>query len=241
MVQRGELRKVGCRVPCEVKCNYYICNEVAPVCPTECVGDISGEATSSVGISKGIDQESSWIDGRQASVARQAAIVIADIKKEQREEREEKHRQNQRERKRADGRSTEERSETTWQQGIARRTVQPSPGVCTCRWTVQESLTSNEDTDEPDAVSTCRRTEQESFACIGETDEPHAVRTRRWTERKRSCVLLKKLTSRMLSVPADGLSGRDLVSYRRNWLAACCQYPPMDWAEEILCVIEKTD
>ena len=80
MVQRGELRNVGCPVPCEVKCNYYICNEVAPVCPTECVGDISGEATSSVGISKGIG-------GRQASVARQAAIVIADIKKEQRERR----------------------------------------------------------------------------------------------------------------------------------------------------------
>ena len=78
MVQRGELRNVGCPVPCEVKCNYYIRNEVAPVCPTECVGDISGEATSSVEISKGIG-------GRQASVARQAAIVIADIKKEQRE------------------------------------------------------------------------------------------------------------------------------------------------------------
>ena len=60
--------------------DYYICNEVAPVCPTECVGDISGEAASSVEISKGIG-------GRQASVARQAAIVIADIKKEQRGER----------------------------------------------------------------------------------------------------------------------------------------------------------
>ena len=40
VVQRGELRNVGCPVPCEVKCNYYICNEVAPVCPTECVGII---------------------------------------------------------------------------------------------------------------------------------------------------------------------------------------------------------
>ena len=78
VVQRGELRNVGCPVPCEIKCNY-ICNEVALVCPTECVGDISGEATSSVEISKGIG-------GRQASVARQAAIVIAAIKKEQREE-----------------------------------------------------------------------------------------------------------------------------------------------------------
>ena len=37
VVQRGELRNVGCPAPCEVKCNY-ICNEVAPVCPTECVG-----------------------------------------------------------------------------------------------------------------------------------------------------------------------------------------------------------
>ena len=79
VVQRGELRNVGCPVPCEVKCNYYICNEVAPVCPTECVGDISGEAASSVEISKGIG-------GRQASVARQAAIVIADIKKRSSEE-----------------------------------------------------------------------------------------------------------------------------------------------------------
>ena len=78
VVQRGELRNVGCPVPCEAKCNC-ICNEVALVCPTECVGDISGEATSSVEISKGIGE-------RQASVARQAAIVIADIKKEQREE-----------------------------------------------------------------------------------------------------------------------------------------------------------
>ena len=80
VVQRGELRNVGCPVPCEGKCNY-ICNEVALVCPTECVGDISGEATSSVEISKAIG-------GRQASVARQAAIVIAAIKKEQRERRE---------------------------------------------------------------------------------------------------------------------------------------------------------
>ena len=70
---------LGVQSPCEVKCNY-ICNEVALVCPTECVGDISREATSSVEISKGIG-------GRQASVARQAAIVIADIKKEQREKR----------------------------------------------------------------------------------------------------------------------------------------------------------
>ena len=80
VVQRRGLRNVGCPVPCEVKCNYYICNEVAPVCPTEYVGDISGEAASSIEISKGIG-------GRQASVARQAAIVIADIKKEQRGER----------------------------------------------------------------------------------------------------------------------------------------------------------
>ena len=155
VVQRGELRNVRCPVPCKVKCNY-ICNEVALVCPTKCVGDISGEATSSVEISKGIG-------GRQASVARQAAIVIAAIKKGAARRRGKNYRQSQRERKRADGRCTEEHSETTWQQGIARRTVQPSPGVCTCRWTVQESLTSNEDTDEPDAVS-----------------------TRRWTERRRS-------------------------------------------------------
>ena len=74
--------------------------------------------------------------------------------------------QRDRERKRAGGKSTEEHSETTWQQSIARRTVQASPGVCTCRRTVQESLTCKEDTDEPDAVS-----------------------TRLWTERKRSCVL----------------------------------------------------
>ena len=81
----------------------------------------------------------------------------------------------------------------------------------------------------------------EEILCVTEeTGEPHAVSTRRWTERKRSCVLQKKLASRMPSVPADGLSGRDLVCYRRNWRAACHQYPPMDWAEEILCVIEKT-
>ena len=48
VVQRAGLRNVGCPVLCEVKCNYYICNEVAPMCPTECVGDISGQAASSV-------------------------------------------------------------------------------------------------------------------------------------------------------------------------------------------------
>ena len=54
--------------------DYYICNEVAPVCPTQCVGDIGGEAASSVEINKGIG-------GRRAAVARLAAMVVADIKK----------------------------------------------------------------------------------------------------------------------------------------------------------------
>ena len=166
---------------------YYICNEVAPVCPTECVGDISGQAASSVEISKGIG-------GRRGAVARLAAMVVVDIKKEQPrqngERTKENNRQSQRERKRADGKSTEEHSETTWQQGIARRTVQASPGVCTCRWTVQESLTCKEDTDEPDAVSS----------------------TRRWTERRDPVRYKKILTSRMPSAPADGLSRRVLYA-----------------------------
>ena len=161
VVQRAGLRNVGCPVLCEVKCNYYICNEVAPVCPTKCVGDISGQAASSVEISKGIG-------GRQGAVARLAAMVVVDIKKGAAKKElgrtKGNNRHSQRERKGADGKSTEEHSETTWQQGIARRTVQASPGVCTCRWIVQESLTCKEDTDEPDAVSS----------------------TRRWTERKRS-------------------------------------------------------
>ena len=50
-----------------------ICNEVAPVCPTECVGCISGEAASSVKINKGIG-------GRWAAVATLATMVAADIK-----------------------------------------------------------------------------------------------------------------------------------------------------------------
>ena len=41
----------------------------------------------------------------------------------------ERQRERERERERGDGKSTEEHSETTWQQGIARRTVQGSPGV----------------------------------------------------------------------------------------------------------------
>ena len=93
VVQRAGLRPVGCPVLCEVKCNYYICNEVAPVCnevapvcPTECVGDISGQAASSVEISKGIG-------GRRGAVAMLAAMVVVDIKKEQ-------PRQNKRERRR---------------------------------------------------------------------------------------------------------------------------------------------
>ena len=44
------------------------------MCPTECVGDISGEAASSVEINKGIG-------GRRAAVTRLAAMVVADIKK----------------------------------------------------------------------------------------------------------------------------------------------------------------
>ena len=156
----------------------------------------SGEAASSVEINKGIG-------GRRAAVGTLAAVVAADIKV--RRQRNEGEQQSQRERKRADRKSTEEHSETTWQQGIARRTAQASPGVCTCRWTEQESLTYKEDTDESDAVSIRRR-----------------------TERKRSRVLWKKPRSRMLSVPADGLSGRESVCYRRNWRAACRQYPPMD-------------
>ena len=179
VVQRAGLRNVGCPVLCEVKCNYYICNKVAPVCPTECVGDISGEAASSVEINKGIG-------GRRAAVARLAAMVVADIKKEQpRQNRRENEGEQQtesereRERKRADGKSTEEHSETTWQQGIARRTVQVSQGVCSCRWTVQESLTCKEDTDEPDAVSS----------------------TRRWTERRDPVRFKKILTSRMRQHP----------------------------------------
>ena len=44
------------------------------MCPTECVGDISGEAASSVQINKGISRP-------RAAVARLAAMVVADIKK----------------------------------------------------------------------------------------------------------------------------------------------------------------
>ena len=46
------------------------------MCPTECVGDISGEAATSVEINKGIG-------GRRAAVARLAAMVVVDIKQEQ--------------------------------------------------------------------------------------------------------------------------------------------------------------
>ena len=74
VVQSGELRNVGCPVPGEVKCNYYICNEVAPVCPTQCVGDISGQAASSIKISKGIG-------GRRGAVASVTNLLRPQHKK----------------------------------------------------------------------------------------------------------------------------------------------------------------
>ena len=101
VVQRGELRNVGWPVPCEVKCNYYICNEVAPVCPTECVGEISGQAASSVEISK-------EIGGRRGAVARLAAMVVVDIKKGAAKTKEEKEGEQQTESEREEESRREE-------------------------------------------------------------------------------------------------------------------------------------
>ena len=81
------------------------------------------------------------IGGHRVGVARLAAMVAADIQssKEKQGERErgengrqresEREREGEKERERADGKSTEEHDETTWQQGIARRTAQGSPRV----------------------------------------------------------------------------------------------------------------
>ena len=160
VVQRGELRNVGC-VRSLVKLNVIIIHVTKyHLCVQPSVWGISArEATASVEIRKGlVDARHQCKASRDRDCSYKKGAARRRKKKLQTE--------SERERREQTGRCTEERSETTWQQGIARRTVQPSPGVCTCRWTVQESLTSNEDTDDPDAVS-----------------------TRRWTERKRSCEL----------------------------------------------------
>ena len=137
---------LGVQAPCEVKCNY-ICNEVALVCPTGVCGGYQRRSN----FKRRNQQRDWWTPGISGKASHDRDCRY---KKGAAGEKRENERQSQRERKRANGRCTEEGSETTWQQDIARRTVQPTPGVCTCRWTVQESLTSNEDTDEPDAVST---------------------------------------------------------------------------------------
>ena len=66
-----------------------------------------------------------WTPGSSGKASRDGGCGYKKgAAKTKRERTKENNRQRQRERKRADGKGMEEHSETTWQQGIAQRTVQ---------------------------------------------------------------------------------------------------------------------